>query len=698
MMTRPVLRVSNLHVSYHTSRGPLQVLRGVNLDIAAGEVVGLVGESGSGKSTMAYAIVRYLSPNAIIPQGDMVFEGDDLLALPQKQLGTIRGKRIGMVYQDPNTSLNPTLRLGEQVAEVLKRHERLANADAWQRGKELLTSVKLADPEFIMSKFPHEISGGEKQRLLIAMALACQPSLLILDEPTTALDATTSAGILDLLLTLQERTGSAVLYITHELGTISAIAKRISVIYAGKIIEEGATREVLAKARHPYTRALLASVPNPYQTKQGRRLVTFAGPPPELIDPPAGCVFQARCPFVREECRQGEIEVPAGDHKTACIRLPEISREPLPLPHLSPPSLEGQDEGLEALLVEDLRVIYRRPSLLGRFRAARQSRVYAVDGVGFKIHQGESLGLVGESGCGKSSLARALVGLEQSTGRLKLGGRILTLPTGFDEDYRKRVQIIFQHPDHSLNPRQSVREIISRPLVISGVTGSAELGHRVSELLEQVRLPLGYAGRYPHQLSGGEKQRVAIARAFATRPSLVICDEITSGLDVSVQASIVNLLGDLQDSYQTAYLFISHDLNLVRHFADRIAVMYLGRFVEFGEAEQLFNPPYHPYTEALLSAAPIPDAALAGRRVRLHGNLPSPKSPPAGCHFHTRCLRKLGKVCESDPPPGVELGARHWLSCHISKNELRSFPAIWKRVVTNDSRSADNGATMRDRQ
>jgi peptide/nickel transport system ATP-binding protein len=683
-----VLQVDDLHVSYQTRRGPLQVLRGVNLDIGPGEVVGLVGESGSGKSTLAYACVRYLSGNATIPGGDILFQGESLFALSEERLRALRGKKIGMVYQDPNTSLNPTLRLGEQVAEVLRHHERLGPDAARQRTRELLESVRLADPDFIMTKFPHEVSGGEKQRVLIAMALACRPSLLVLDEPTTALDATTSVGILDLIRTLQQETGVAVLYITHELGVIARIAQRISVIYAGSIVEEGASHEVLEAPRHPYTRALLASIPNPYKEEAGRRLVTFTGASPNLLDPPEGCIFQDRCPFVRDECRHGVVELAGDGQLAACVRLPEIQGVPLPStdPHLI--DQEAAADRQELLAVEDLRVIYGRPSPLEKLLPGRRRRVHAVSGVDFTIRQGETFGLVGESGCGKSSLARALVGLEEATGSVRLNGRRIELPARLDGKYRKSVQIVFQHPDHSLNPRQTVGAIISRPLRLYGSDG-VELKKRVLELLEQVRLPGSYATRYPHQLSGGEKQRVAIARAFATRPRLVICDEITSGLDVSVQASIVNLLADLQDRYGTAYIFISHDLNLVRQIADRVAVMYLGRFVEAGHAEELFNPPYHPYTEALLSAVPIPDARLRGRAIRLHGALPSPKDPPQGCPFHTRCPHKLGAICEREPPPRQEFGGGHWLSCHIPSADLRGFPPIWTPVEERAPASAD---------
>jgi len=676
-----LLHIRDLHVDYITAHGPLHAVRGVTLHIHRGEVVGLVGESGSGKSTVAYAVVRYLSPNARVVRGAILFEGMDMLGLPEADLHRLRGRRIGMVYQDPNTSLNPALPLGEQVAEMFRYHLAASREAAVRATIELFERVNLPDPVFMMRKFPHEVSGGEKQRVLIAIAFSLGPSLVILDEPTTALDATTAAEILELIRELQAETGIAALYITHDLGIVAQVARRLAVIYAGEIVEEGPADTVFTGPRHPYTRMLVASVPNPYRTGERRRLPAFAGAPPNLHLPPAGCVFRFRCPFAQEVCA---VEATAlrgdGPHRDACIRSDKILSEPLPQPVCSVRAMPQRAQEGALLEVSDLTVHYRRSSFLDQVLHRPAETVFAVDGVTFAVQRGETLGLVGESGCGKSSLARALVGLEPFTGSVALAGRLITRVQEMGTDYRQAVQIIFQHPDSSLNPRQTVGAIIGRPLRLYDLASRASVAHRVAEMLERVNLPPAYAGRYPHQLSGGEKQRVAIARAFVVRPRLVICDEITSGLDVSVQASIVNLLADLQDAEGTAYLFISHDLNLVRHIADRVAVMYLGRIVELCRATDLLQPPYHPYTEALLSAVPVPDPGLRARRVRLSGALPSAKNPPAGCRFHTRCPRKLGPICEVQVPPLVEVRPGHWIACHIGADTLAQAPPIWEPV------------------
>jgi peptide/nickel transport system ATP-binding protein len=677
----PLLHIRDLHVDYITARGHLHPVRGVTLDIHRSEVVGLVGESGSGKSTVAYAVVRCLSPNARVARGAILFEGTDLLGLPEADLHRLRGRRIGMVYQDPNTSLNPALPLGEQVVEVFRYHLSASREAAVRATMNLFERVNLPDPVFMMRKFPHEVSGGEKQRVLIAIAFSLGPSLVILDEPTTALDATTAAEILDLIRELQAETGIAALYITHDLGIVAQVAGRLAVIYAGEIVEEGPADAVFTGPRHPYTRMLVASVPNPYRAGERRRLPAFAGAPPDLHAPPAGCIFRFRCPFAQEVCA-AEPMVLRGDgpHRDTCIRIDRTLAQPLPQPVRAVRVASPQAEEGALLEVSDLTVHYRRWSLLDQVLRRPAETVFAVDGVSFAIQRGETLGLVGESGCGKSSLARALVGLEPFTGSVALAGRPISHVREMDTEYRRAVQIIFQHPDSSLNPRQTVGAIIGRPLRLYGLASGLAVARRVAEILEQVNLPPAYATRYPHQLSGGEKQRVAIARAFAPRPRLVICDEITSGLDVSVQASIVNLLADLQDEQGTAYLFISHDLNLVRHIADRVAVMYLGRIVELCQAIHLLQPPYHPYTEALLSAVPVPDPGLRARRVRLSGPLPSAKNPPPGCPFHTRCPRKLGPICEVQEPPLVEVRPGHWIACHIGAETLAQVSPIWEPV------------------
>ena len=676
------LSIRNLSIGYRTPNGLARVLRDVDLSIAAGSVVGLVGESGSGKSTLAFAISQYLSPNADVLGGTIELAGEDLLSVSAERLRAVRGSEIGMVYQDPGTALNPTLRLGEQLIEGLRDVRGLDRSSATQLGFDLLDKVNLPDPEFIMCRFPHEVSGGEKQRVLIAMAFSCQPKLLVFDEPTTALDATTAAGILDLIRSLQAETGVAVLYITHDLGNVAHVAQRVNVIYAGQIVEEGPVEQVLRQPHHPYTRILMASVPNPYQGGERRRLPTFTGPASDLTDIPTGCIFQFRCPFVEEKCRSQPVPLLSrADHKVACIG--SKTDGPLNVERSTKENRPENGVGTDrpVLIAQDINVLYGRVSLFDQILRRPPERIQAVINLDLEIGAGETVGLVGESGCGKSSLARALVGLTSFEGRLRLGGREITRAGAFHPADRRAVQIVFQHPDLSLNPRMTVREIVGRPLQLYEKLGGVDLKRRVEQLLEEVRLPAAFATRRPFELSGGEKQRIAIARAFAPRPRLVICDEITSGLDVPVQASILNLLADLQDLHGTAYLFISHDLNLVQHFADRVAVMYLGRLVEERRTDTgMLMPPYHPYTEALLSAVPVPEPTLQARHIRLTGVLPSPKNPPPGCCFNTRCLRKLGDVCTRQIPDLVTGSNGHKLACHIPRDDLAAVDPIWRTI------------------
>lgn len=684
-MTEALLDVRGLSVGYRTSRGVAHAVRGLSLSLAAGEVVGLIGESGSGKTSAAYAIIGYLPPNGRILAGQIWFEGVDLAAAPARAVRALWGRRIAMVYQDPGTSLNPSFSIGNQMAETLRVHERLRPGEAWMRAADWLRRVGLPDPERLMRRFPHQLSGGEKQRALIAMAFSCRPHLLLLDEPTTALDATTAAGILDLLTRLTEETRVAALFITHHLGTIARIARRTVVMYAGEVVEAGPTAGVLEAPRHPYTRALIAAIPTPFGA--ARRLPALAGMLPDLVHPPAGCIFQARCPFVADACRGSTIPLaPTGDREVACIRLGDIREQSLPV---EPPPARRVGEPL--LDVRALTVAYpggRQTAGLPPWR--RPSPVRAVDGVTAGVALGETLGLVGESGCGKSTLARALAGLQDFEGEVRFGQLTVGGRRHVPGAYRRDVRLIFQHPDASLNPRKRVRDILGRPLHTYGIAkGRRERIRRARELLRMVRLPEQYLERYPHELSGGEKQRVAIARAFAGSPRLVICDEITSGLDVSVQAAIVNLILDLQAESGTSLLFISHDLNLVRTIADRVAVMYLGRIVETGTAAQVYEPPFHPYTEALLAASPIPDPAVETRRVRLTGTPPSPAHPPRGCRFHTRCPRKLGAVCEEVDPPVAAMGPGHGVACLIPAGDLRRLPPIWRVRHTGKSKQEE---------
>ena len=532
----PVLDIRRYTLEYLVRCGGVRALDAVDLTIARGEVIGLVGESGSGKTSLAWAIMRALPPNAREPSGEIRLCGEDLRLKTEAEMTAIRGRRISMVFQDPSSALNPTLKLGEQLAEVLVRHRRLSREQAWREGEAMLARAGIARPAQLMHRYPHESSGGEKQRVVIATAFACQPECIIFDEPTTALDVITARQILDLFAALQAETKVASLYISHDLAVVANVASRVAVLHRGQIVERSDARTVFQAPRHDYTRRLVAAVPRP-----DRRL--------------AGASSEA----------------------------------------VAAPLLEARGIG----------VSYGRRSLIADLLGRKALRVVGARAVSFAIRPGEILGIVGESGSGKSSVAKALTGLNPFDGEIAYGSLTIRGAGDMNRLYRRNVQIVFQHPDASLNPRQRVAEILSRPLLLYGRSG-ADRRARIAALLEQVRLPATYAERYPHQLSGGEKQRVAIARAFASAPKLVICDEITSALDVSVQAAVIQLLLDLQRRYGTAYLFITHDLNLARQIAHRIAVMYRGELVELATLDALAAGPNHPYTRSLFDAALAP--------------------------------------------------------------------------------------------
>ncbi|WP_048710301.1 ABC transporter ATP-binding protein [Microvirga massiliensis] len=689
----PILDVRDLSVSYETLSGSFPVLRNVNLAIRPGESVGLVGESGSGKSSLAYTIVRYLAPNARVDGGRIDFAGMDLLVAGKSTLAGLRGKEIGVVYQDPSTALNPTLTLGEQLIEGIRVHLSPDHAEARRSALAMLERVRLPDPSFIMQRFPHEVSGGEKQRLLIAMAIACNPKLLIFDEPTTALDATTAIGIVDLINDLRRTMGVASLFISHDLGTVARVADKVAVIYAGRIVEHGPVAEVLGSPRHPYTRMLLASIPNPHGGAHRRRLISFPGEVATKAGVDACCVFSGRCPFAFDRCRTTAPELAGDGHRTACW----LASDPLLLPAQGANQRRpGASDGTPVLEARKLTVAYTRRRALDRPLGRPTQSVSAVAGVDLSIRAGETLGLVGESGCGKSSLARALVGLVPYGGEIVSEAGLFRDAAPLNKSYRRMVQIVFQHPDQSLNPRWTVGDILSRPFRLYA-RGTADVKAHIAETLDLVQLPAAMARRYPHELSGGQKQRVAIARAFAAEPKLIICDEITAGLDVSVQAAILNLLADLQDRLGTAYLFISHDLNVVQHFADRVVVMYLGRLVEERPLHgATITAPFHPYTEALMSAAPVPDADVEARVVRLRGPLPSPRARPPGCPFTTRCPRRLGPVCDTAPPHRI-VASDHSIDCHIPVGDLAAVPPIWRPLSQGIAASSSPSNEAKER-
>jgi peptide/nickel transport system ATP-binding protein len=667
----PALEVADLELAYRVRGIDRPVLRGVSFSIRRGRSYGLVGESGCGKSTVALAIVRYLARNGRITGGSVSVAGRDVLALGGRSLRDYHARTVSMVYQNPGAALNPSLRVGDQVAEaftVLGRSQK----EAAQRAREVLATVQIADPDSVLSRYPHQLSGGMQQRVVIAMALAKDPELLILDEPTTGLDATVEAEVLDLVAQLQEGFNTAVLFISHNLGVISKMCDRVGVLYAGRMVEEGPVETVLSDPRHPYTVGLLRCIPRGGVRKDHGRLDTIAGFLPSLGEEIPACVFADRCALADDRCRTEEpplFTIEAG-HGSRCWyheRASQLPREETP--DLELPRVEREQPPL--IEVEDLTKVFKQ----------RGHDVHALTAVSAAIWPGETLGLVGESGSGKTTLARTLLGIVVPTeGIVTLEGRELA------SKYQKRtrndlrsLQIVFQNPDSALNRRHAVRRILLRSMrKLAGIRGEMAEA-RLRDLAARVRITERTLTQKPVQLSGGLKQRVAIARAFAGEPKLVVCDEPTSALDVSVQAAILNLLVELQAEKRVAYLFISHDLGVVRYISDRIAVLYLGRLQEVGPADVVFDGPHHPYTEALLSAVPTIDGG--GRdRIRLEGDIPSAAAPPSGCVFHTRCPRKLGAICEQEEPPLVEVEEGHFMRCHIPIEELRRLQQPLVRV------------------
>jgi len=664
----PALELDGVEISYRVRGRTLAVVRDVSFAVARGESYGLVGESGCGKSTIALAIVRYLAANGRVSSGSIRVDGRDVLALSGRRLRELRARTVSMVYQEPGRALNPTIRVGRQIAEVFEL-QGLSRREARERAGEMLARVQIADAESVMARYPHQLSGGMLQRCVIAMALAARPSLLILDEPTTALDATVEAEVLDLIAALRQELSTSLLFISHNLGVIARMCDRVGVLYAGEMVEEGPASELFENPRHPYTVGLLRCIPRRGTSKTRRMLDPIPGFLPDPGSRPDGCIFAPRCALARERCR---AEPPplyqSGRARLARCHFHEHA-------HTLPRSEQAQGEPSAGRPAEQVPLL-SAARVSKTFRQAAH-QVHALQDVTITLAAGETLGLVGESGSGKTTLARVLLGLTgpDPGGEVTLDGAPLApLARSRTPAQLKALQIVFQNPDAALNRRHSVRRLIARPLSkLGGYRGEA-LARRLTELLAAVRLSERHLPMRPVRLSGGLKQRVAIARAFAGDPRLVVCDEPTSALDVSVQAAILNLLVDLQRRQGVSYLFISHDLGVVRYISDRIAVMYLGRLMELGPAERVFSGPHHPYTEALLSAVPSLDG-VRRERIRLEGEIPSAANPPAGCPFHTRCHRKLGRICEESEPPLLEVEPGHQLACHIPLAELGREPA-----------------------
>jgi peptide/nickel transport system ATP-binding protein len=678
-MSRPLLEIEQLRTWLDLENGAIRAVDGLSLTVAPGETFALLGESGCGKSMTALSVMRLLPDAGRIVGGRIRLEGTDLLTLPEFEMRKIRGGRIGMIFQEPMLSLNPVMTAGEQIREVLHQHEKVSREEAFRKTLELLDSVGIPEPGRLQQAYPFQLSGGQKQRVMIAMALACRPDLLIADEPTTALDVTIQAQILELLREQQRKSRLAILLITHDLGVVSEMAHQVAVMYAGEIVEKAPRERFFEGPAHPYSRKLLASLPT--RGKRGRSLSVIRGSVPSLLGQFSGCRFWERCDSLRPECRQTPppwIEGASGQgvrchlygsEKSARLqgygKGPEKGLEP---PGEAGPSSYGTISDTRApsplLAVKDLRIYFPiRKGLLKR----TVGQVKAVDGISFDLPAGKTLALVGESGCGKTTAAKGMLRLIRPTaGSVRFQDRELTnLKASELRPLRRELQIIFQDPFSSLNPRMRVKEIIEEGMAALRVgSGAAERGERLEALLREVGLPGEVQNRYPHEFSGGQRQRIAIARALSVNPRLVFCDEPTSALDISVQAQILNLLKGLQERYGLSYLFITHNISVVGFLAHSVMVMYLGRIVEQGKIDEVLDHPNHPYTRALLSAVPVIDQTSRREVVRLAGDLPSPVNPPAGCHFHPRCPAVLPQ-CRRTYPAFSRFSPTHQARCHL---------------------------------
>lgn len=673
------LNVEGLRLGFRVEGRDLVAVDGLSFSVAAGETLALLGESGCGKSATALGLMRLMPAAGHIFGGRVTLGGDSLLELPEAAMRQVRGARLAMIFQEPSTSLNPVLTVGQQIGEVLLRRRGLGGEAARLAMVDLLRRVGIADPERRLGGYPFQFSGGMKQRVMIAMALAGEPEFLIADEPTTALDVTVQAQILDLLAKLQAERGMGMLLITHDLGVVARMAHRVGVMYAGELVETADREAFFGQPRHPYTQALFAALPD--MSRRGGVLTTIPGQVPGLAEMPAGCRFAGRCPHTMAVCREVAptwIEVAPGHgvrcHGVAQGAVAACSEVPV---SVAGPGMAagGEAAGASAadsahsgkvsplLAVTGLKVHF--PIRRG-FLQRTVGQVKAVDGVGLNLMPGRTLALVGESGCGKTTVGKALLRLiEPTAGSVQLGGTEITqLDTGRLRAFRRRLQMIFQDPFASLNPRMRVGEIIAEGMAALGAAGKNDRASAVAALLRQVGLPEGAAERYPHEFSGGQRQRIAVARALAVQPEVLVCDEPTSALDVSVQAQILNLLKGLQEDLGVAYLFITHNFAVVEYLAHEVAVMYLGRIVEQGQAEEILRGGRHPYTQALLSAVPQPRLGGTDQVIRLAGETPSPAQPPLGCHFHPRCP-KATEACRQSYPDTHALSPTHSVACHL---------------------------------
>lgn len=685
MSEQPILEIDNLSISFFTQAGEIPAVMDFSCSIMAGDSMGLVGESGCGKSTVALAIMRYLGNNGRVVDGTIKFKGRDMSTMSSRELRSIHGSEIAMIYQEPMASLNPAMKIDRQLMEVPLIHEQVSEQEARARCLEMLEAVRLPDTQRIMKAFPHQLSGGQQQRIVIAMALLSKPALLLLDEPTSALDVTVEAGIVDLVKDLGEKFGTSLLFISHNLGLILETCNRITVMYSGEAVETGTIHDVFDRMRHPYTQGLFRSIPLPGANKNTRPLMSITGQLPLPHERPRGCNFGPRCDYYVEEiCNKDVVHMqPVSEHQghvSRCLRIADIDWS-------AKPQFKNVHEEIKpgdvVLKIKNLRKYYQ-VAANEIFGGGDQRVVKANEDISLEARESETLAIVGESGCGKSTLARVLMGLETATsGTIELGDIIVSDVEIGDRqpEVVRQIQMVFQNPFDTLNPSHSVGSQIIRALEMFKVgKDDNDRRERMLKLLDMVKLPREFATRMPRQLSGGQKQRIGIARAFAGEPQVVVADEPVSALDVSVRAAVTELLMDIQRRSGTTMLFISHDLSIVRYLSDRVVVMYLGHVMEQGSTDEIFSPPYHPYTEALLSAIPIADTSVVKKHIVLEGDIPSAMNPPSGCPFQTRCPRKSqvsGDICEREVPPMKDMSPGHKIKCHLPQEIFDSMEEIF---------------------